>query len=59
VAAPWSEWARFAASYLAVVALEPLITVAVLLGGARLRSQRWAALCFDTRCANSLAIGRR
>ena len=53
VATPLSEWARFAASYLAVVALEPVITVAVLLGVARLRQQRWAALCFDSRVALS------
>ena len=59
VATPWSEWARFAASYLAVVALEPLITVAVLLGVARLRRQRWAALCFDTHHASRVALGMR
>ncbi|MCW5658167.1 MAG: energy-coupling factor ABC transporter permease [Burkholderiaceae bacterium] len=59
VATPWGEWARFAASYLAVVALEPLITVGVLLGVARLRRQRWAALCFDTQHADRLALGIR
>jgi ABC-type Co2+ transport system permease subunit len=47
VATPLADWARFAASYLAVVALEPVVTVAVLLAIARLRAQRWAALCFD------------
>jgi cobalt/nickel transport system permease protein len=47
VATPWSEWARFAASYLAVVALEPVVTVAVLLGVRRWRDQRWAAWCFE------------
>jgi ABC-type Co2+ transport system permease subunit len=47
VATPLADWARFAASYLAVVALEPLVTLAVLLAIARLRAQRWAALCFD------------
>lgn len=51
VATPLADWLRFAASYLAVVALEPVITVAVLLGVARLRSWRWAALCFDLRTA--------
>jgi cobalt/nickel transport system permease protein len=51
VATPLSEWARFAASYLAVVALEPVITVALLLGVQRARSQRWAAWCFDSRAA--------
>ena len=49
VATPLAEWARFAASYLAVVALEPMVTVIVLLGVARLRRLRWAGLCFDTR----------
>lgn len=51
VATPMSEWARFAASYLVVVALEPIVTVAVLFGVRRWRGQRWAAWCFDTRAA--------
>lgn len=51
---PWREWLHFAASYLAVVALEPLITVAVLLMVARMRHLRWAALCFDTGRAVAL-----
>lgn len=51
VAAPMTAWARFAASYLAVVALEPIVTVAVLFGVRRWRVQRWAAWCFDTRAA--------
>jgi hypothetical protein len=54
VATPWAEWARFAASYLAVVAIEPAITVAVLLGVARLRARRWAGWCFDLRHAAAL-----
>jgi ABC-type Co2+ transport system permease subunit len=54
VATPLAEWTRFAASYIAVVALEPLITLAVLLGVARLRAQRWAAWCFDLRHAVAL-----
>ena len=59
VATPLAEWLRFAASYLVVVALEPVVTVAVLLGVARLRRQRWAALCFDTRHASNLAPSGR
>jgi ABC-type Co2+ transport system permease subunit len=59
VATPWGEWARFAASYVAVVALEPMITVALLLGVARLRRLRWAAWCFEMRGASGLAIGGR
>jgi ABC-type Co2+ transport system permease subunit len=51
VATPLADWLRFAASYLAVVALEPVITVAVLLAIARVRTQRWAALCFELRRA--------
>jgi cobalt/nickel transport system permease protein len=51
VATPLSEWARFAASYLAVVALEPVVTVMVLLGVQRVRGKRWAAWCFDARLA--------
>jgi len=54
VATPLGEWARFAASYLAVVALEPVVTVTVLLAVARLRRQRWAALCFDLRHAAAM-----
>ena len=49
VATPLVEWLRFATSYLAIVAIEPLITVMVLLGVSRLRPQRWAAWCFDPR----------
>ncbi|HEX6722923.1 MAG TPA: energy-coupling factor ABC transporter permease [Burkholderiaceae bacterium] len=54
VSTPFAEWTRFAASYVAVVALEPLITLTVLLGLARLRAQRWAAWCFDLRHALAL-----
>ena len=49
MATPWAEWARFAASYLAVVALEPVVTVAVLLAVRRWRGRRWAAWCFEAR----------
>jgi ABC-type Co2+ transport system permease subunit len=48
---PWSDWVRFALSYTPVVALEPVLTVAVLLGVARLRGRRWARLCFEGRAA--------
>lgn len=49
VATPFADWLHFALSYTSVVALEPLLTVAVLLGVARVRRHRWAALCFDAR----------
>lgn len=54
VATPLAEWLRFAVSYAAVVAVEPAITVAVLLGIARLRARGWAALCFELRHALAL-----
>lgn len=54
VATPLADWARFAVSYLVVVALEPVLTIAVLLGVARLRSRRWAATLFDSRFAVSV-----
>lgn len=54
VATPFADWLRFALSYTAVVALEPLLTVAVLLGVARVRRQRWAAWCFDARAVFAL-----
>lgn len=44
-----TEWGSFAASYLAVVALEPLVTIALVRGAAVLRSQRWAQVCLDER----------
>ena len=44
-----AEWGRFAASYLGVVALEPLVTIALVRGAAALRSQRWARVCLDER----------
>lgn len=55
VATPLADWLRFAASYLAVVAIEPVLTVGVLLFVGRVRSRRWAAWCFDTRHAASRA----
>jgi len=54
VATPLGAWFRFAASYGAVVLLEPAITLAVLLMLARLRARRWAAWCFDLRHAVAL-----
>lgn len=47
VPTPLTDWLRFALSYLAVVVLEPVVTVGVLLGITRLRGRRWAARCFD------------
>jgi ABC-type Co2+ transport system permease subunit len=55
-ATPLADWARFAASYLAVVVFEPVLTVAMLGAVARLRGRRGAGLCFDARVR--LAEGR-
>lgn len=49
VATPLAEWLRFAASYLAVVAIEPVLTIAMLGLVARLRGHRGAQLCFSGR----------
>ena len=51
IATPAAEWLRFALSYSAVVILEPLVTVALLLGVASARRHRWAAWCFEARAA--------
>lgn len=49
VATPMAEWLRFAASYLAVVAVEPVLTIAMLGLVARVRGRRGALLCFSGR----------
>lgn len=54
VGTPLADWARFAASYLAVVALEPVLTIVILLGAARLRSRSGAAGLLVQRCAVSM-----
>ncbi len=51
VATPFGEWLRFAASYLAVVALEPVVTLGTLALVTRARATRWAALCFAPAAA--------
>ena len=59
-ATPVSDWAAFAASYLAVVAIEPVLTWAMVRGVQRLSRQRgqqpqhhqaagWVDTCFDER----------
>jgi len=48
-ATPVAAWARFAASYLAVVACEPVFTVAVVKAVQRWRATSWARACFDER----------
>lgn len=48
-AVSFADWAAFAASYIGVVALEPLFTVAIVKGVAAVREQGWARLCLDER----------
>jgi cobalt/nickel transport system permease protein len=49
VATPFTDWLRFAASYLAVVAVEPLLTIGVLSLVARWRHRSMVRWCFDVR----------
>lgn len=49
LATPWTEWLSFAASYLSVVLLEPVLTIAVLWAIHRAGARPWAQLCFDAR----------
>jgi ABC-type Co2+ transport system permease subunit len=51
VATPLSAWAAFAASYLAIVAIEPLVTLLAVRGLRSHAGSRWAALCFDLKAA--------
>lgn len=48
-ATPLADWARFAASYLALVACEPVFTVAIVRLVQRWRATPWARACFDER----------
>lgn len=45
----FSAWAVFAASYLSVVALEPVFTVAIVRLAVKVRGQFWARACLDER----------
>lgn len=49
VATPIAAWASFAASYLAVVAVEPLVTYAAIRLLERYQDTRLVALCFAVR----------
>lgn len=55
-ATAFADWAAFAASYLSVVALEPVFTVVIVTAVAAVRSHGWARLCFDERL--TAAVGR-
>ena len=47
VATPFAAWATFAASYLAIVALEPLVTYGALRLLKRYEDQPLVATCFS------------
>ena len=52
--APLADWARFAASYVLLVVLEPVLTISLVLLGRRLQSgklqpARWQQLSFDEK----------
>lgn len=47
VAAPVSGWALFAASYLSVVLVEPLLTIGLVLAAGRIRRSRVLRMCLD------------
>ena len=47
VPAPVSGWALFAASYLSLVAVEPLLTIGLVLTAGRIRHSRVARWCLD------------
>jgi len=49
VETPFADWLRFALSYVAVVAIEPLLTIAILVGLARQRALPLVRLCFVDR----------
>lgn len=54
-ATPLADWARFAASYLAVVACEPVFTVLIVKAVQRWRALPWARACFDERLTAAAA----
>ena len=48
---PLVDWARFAAAYMPVVAVEPLLTLAALSLARQVKGSPAAALCLDLRYA--------
>lgn len=46
-AAALSDWGLFAASYISLVVIEPLLTLGLTMGASRLRRSRWLAACID------------
>ena len=54
-AAPVADWAMFAASYASLVVIEPLMTMGLVMAGARLRTHRFAIACLDERALQHAA----
>lgn len=54
--APLGEWALFAVSYASLVAIEPLLSIGLLLGGQRLRKSRLLAACLDERALHGNTV---
>lgn len=54
-AAPVSDWALFAASYVSLVVIEPFMTVGLVLLAGRVRHSAVARACFDERAFKHLA----
>ncbi|MBK1686518.1 energy-coupling factor ABC transporter permease [Rubrivivax gelatinosus] len=48
-ATPFADWARFASSYLVLVALEPVFTLLIVRTVRRWREAGWARACLDER----------
>ncbi|EGJ09173.1 energy-coupling factor ABC transporter permease [Rubrivivax benzoatilyticus] len=48
-ATPLADWARFASSYLVLVALEPVFTLLIVRAVRRWREAGWARACLDER----------
>lgn len=46
---PLANWATFAASYLALVLVEPLVTLAIVRAARAFKDSHWAQLCLDER----------
>ena len=46
---PLANWATFAASYLALVLVEPLVTLAIVRAARGFKDSSWAQLCLDER----------
>lgn len=53
--APVADWALFAASYVSLVAIEPFLTIGLVLAAGRIRKSRIATACLDERALQHVA----